>query len=154
MLRRLKVEERKLIRRYLIWCYKTTKEQIDRIDRKFTQLKADYYILSEISKKNTQRSRVSEKHYSQFVEEFKAYIRQKEKDALQSKFSKESRHIFQPRYQYLKNRLSAIEKAISFFLGEKETLRVQSLYEQEMTRRILEAREPTREVTREIKFSK
>jgi len=37
----------------------------------------------------------------------------------------------------------AIEKTIKYFLGDKELEKINHLYEQEMTKRILEAREHT-----------
>jgi len=138
----LKVAERNLIRRYLIWCYKTTKEDLDRIDRKFTQVKVDDYILRNISKANN-TNKNSREGYGQLVEEFKQYMLKKEKDAIQSKFLDEQKTELQPRYVYLKNRLSAVEKAISVFLGRKELNQIILLYEGEMTRRIIEAREHT-----------
>lgn len=41
---------KKLKTRYLVWLYKTTKERLDRIDRKFTQLEVDRFILRELEK--------------------------------------------------------------------------------------------------------
>jgi len=46
-------------------------------------------------------------------------------------------------YLYLKNRLTAIEKAIKHFLGPGQMKHIRLLYEQEMTQRILTAREHT-----------
>lgn len=37
-----------LIRRYLLWAFKTTKESFERIERKTTQLMVDEYILERI----------------------------------------------------------------------------------------------------------
>ena len=136
---KLKKAEKNLIRRYLVWCYKTTKEELDRIDRKFTQLTVDYFLLKEISKRQNSSLGSSQRQYSKFIDEFNAYIRQKEKDASQTKFLDEKKTKPQPRYEYLRNRLLAIEKAISFFLGKKELDNITVLYEWEMTRRILGA---------------
>jgi len=41
----MNLKEKNLLRRYLIWCYKTTKEELDKVDRYFTQDVADAYIL-------------------------------------------------------------------------------------------------------------
>jgi len=136
---KLKREEENLIRRYLVWCYKTTKEELDRIDRKFTQLTVDYFLLKEISKRQNSSLGSSQRQYSKFIDEFNAYIRQKEKDASQTKFLDAKKAKPHPRYEYLRNRLLAIEKAISFFLGKKELDNITVLYEWEMTRRILGA---------------
>ena len=136
---KLKREERNLIRRYLVWCYKTTKEELDRIDRKFTQLTVDYFLLKEISKRQNASMGSSQRQYSKFIDEFNAYIRQKERDAAQTKFLDKKKAKPYPRYEYLRNRFLAIEKAISFFLGKKELDDITVLYEWEMTRRILAA---------------
>jgi len=136
---KLKREEKNLIRRYLVWCYKTTKEELDRIDRKFTQLTVDYFLLKEISKRQNSSPGSSQRPYSKFIDEFNAYIRQKEKDAAQTKFLDKRKTKPHPRYEYLRNRLFAIEKAVSFFLGKKELNNIIVLYEWEMIRRILGA---------------
>lgn len=44
-------------------------------------------------------------------------------------------------YAYLYERFCAIEKAIVHFLGKKELARIEFLYEQEMTSRILQSKE-------------
>lgn len=133
--RKLSIDQKNLIKRYLMWCYKTTKEELDRIDRKFTQREVDYYILKKLSQKD--RQAVGKK----YLQDFKRYIDEKEKDAGRLKFSDKNRRHLQPNYVYLKKRLSAVEKAIVAFLGHKELLTIRFLYETEMTRRILEARE-------------
>ena len=132
MANKLTLEERRLIRRYLVWCYKATKEELDRIDRKFTQLTVDYFILKKLSGK---------KRISQDLDDFKRYIVKKEKDAVGLKFQTKSSPSLQPHYLHLQNRLSAIEKAVIFFIGKKELAGIKTLYEKEMTKRIIEARE-------------
>ena len=47
----------------------------------------------------------------------------------------------EPQYLYYKSRLAAIEEAIKYFLGAKELLAFDALYEKEFTRRILESKE-------------
>ena len=111
-----------LVRRYLIWAYKTTREGFERIERKTTQLVVDEYILKYFSTKKFD-----------IPEEFRAYIAGKRKDERKLKLS--------PEYVYLKNRLEAIEAAVTYFLGAKELKSIAGLYEGEFTRRILEARE-------------
>jgi len=113
-----------LVRRYLLWAYKTTKESFERIERKTTQLMVDEYIAKRASS-----------------EEFKAYIKAKRADELKLKFSDAQGKILHPQYVYLKNRLAAIEAAIRHFLGPHQLRIIQALYEKEMTRRILEARD-------------
>jgi hypothetical protein len=136
----LTANEKRLVRRYLIWCYKTTKEELDRIDRYFTQSKADQLILNKL-KSDKEYVRSGQGAYVGFVNDFQKYMVQKEQNAVVKKFADFSKKSFQPQYQYLQKRCEAIEQTISCFLGAKELARVISLYEEEMTKRILEARE-------------
>ena len=135
-------DEKNLIRRYLIWCYKTTKEELDRVDRKFTQLRVDRNILKELSKDQVEGRRLLlDGEYQKLLKEFEGYIRQKEKDAFTAKFTNKKSLKLVPRYEYLMNRLRAIEKTIISMLGKKELRRVVHLYEEEMISRILQSRE-------------
>ena len=140
---RLTDTEKKLIRRYLVWCYKTTKEDLDRIDRYFTQLKVDARLLQQLLK-NVPRKDVPDRNfYLNKVNEFKEYMTNKEKSAYPKKFADQKGKVLQPTYWYLKNRLSAVERAVVSFLGVRQLKVIRDLYEQEMMRRILEAREHT-----------
>ena len=125
--------EKNLIRRYLVWGYKTTKESLDRVDRKFTQLMVDDYVLHQLEKK-TWTTGIK-------LKEFKQYIINKRQEALQEKFADQAHTVFNPSYEYLQNRYRALERAIVYFLGKAELKRINKLYEQEMTQRILQARE-------------
>ena len=136
-------KEKDLIRRYLIWCYKTTKEELDKVDRYFTQLKADGFVLQSLRKTKGYRSSDGNKAYKDMVDQFQVYMKKKEENVLKKRF-KDGRHqTLNPDYQYLKNRFAAIEGAIRHFLGAGELRKIQLLYEQEMTGRILQAREHT-----------
>lgn len=136
-------DEKKLIRRYLLWCYKTTKEEVDRIDRKFTQLKVDRYILDDLLQAKRAVPAVLRDDYHKLVDDFKLYIQKKKNDAESLKFIKAPEALLSPSYAFLKNRLAAVECAIGSFLGVKELKAIKFLYEEEMTKRILEAREHT-----------
>lgn len=127
---------RNLIHRYLVWCYKTTKESLDRIDRYYTQLQVDAFILQDLKK---QRS--SDKDYQKFLKDFENYMTKKKENVDLQKYKDEKSKELRPDYIYLKNRFLAIEKAIVHFLGKKELLAIEQLYEKEMITRILEARE-------------
>lgn len=133
---KLNPNQLRLIRRYLIWCYKTTKEDLDRIDRYFTQEYVDQFLLDHLQGAKDQSA-----DYSHLVEEFKAYMQKKQDNALKQKYSDHSKSRIQPQYNYLKNRLCAIEAAIIYFLGKKQLDKIIDLYEEEMTERILTARE-------------
>ena len=133
---RLTPNEKYLIRRYLIWCYKTTKETLDRIDRYFTQLQVDCFVLRKLEKTKTK-----DPAYNARIQDFKKYMQEKETNVLQKKFLDPKKVKLQPHYQYLKERFLAIERSIVHFLGKNELNKICSLYEDEMTRRILEAKE-------------
>lgn len=133
--RKLTREERNLVHRYLLWCYKTTKEELDRIDRKFTQLAADRFVLNELRK--------NKKLPTKNLHDFESYITNKERDALAQKFTDSKHTRLNPDYVFFKSRLAAIEKSIVYFLGQSQLRVIKSLYEQEMIRRVLESREHT-----------
>ncbi len=129
--------EKKLVRRYLLWCYKTTREDLERIDRKFTQLIVDYFVLGELTKlEKKNRALIGAQ-----IDGFKDYINKKEESAYQERFSDVGKRVPKPEYFYLRSRLAAVEKAIQCFLGQKDLLEISRMYEAEMTKRILEARE-------------
>ncbi|MCD4727274.1 MAG: hypothetical protein K8R46_06410 [Pirellulales bacterium] len=140
---RMSVGEKKLVRRYLIWCYKTTKEDLDRIDRYFTQMKADEVILSELNKRAKKKDKALASAAAKKAAEFKLYMNKKTSRALSQKYRDVKKKILDPDYVCLKDRLSGIERAIVDFLGKKEMKTIQDLYEEEMTQRILTAREHT-----------
>jgi len=132
--------EKDLMRRYLVWCYKTTKEELDKIDRYFTQLIADDFTLKQLQGTQGYKSSV-DKDYKNLVDQFKLYMDKKESSVLKKKFKDHKRTKLNPDYHYLWSRFAAIEKTIKHFLGVKELAKISLLYEQEMTRRILQARE-------------
>lgn len=139
--KKLTANERCLVRRYLIWCYKTTKEDLDRIDRYFTQLRVDHYVLAELSRAGELQNQAVAGECLKKVNEFQQYIEEKAEKVFPQKFVDAKREQVQPEYWYLQARFSAIERAIIFFLGKKELTQIHALYEDEMTQRILTARE-------------
>ncbi len=131
--------EKKLIRRYLLWCYKTTKESLDRIDRKFTQVKVDRQILKYLHDHGTVMGK--DENYAHQLVEFEKYIAAKDQDGVGQKFANPKSGVLKGEYIYLQQRLSGIEKAVVYFLGTRDLSAIKSSYEKEMTRRILESRE-------------
>jgi hypothetical protein len=129
--------EKRLIYRYLVWCYKTTKEELDRTDRYFTQLKVDQFVLSQL--KNNYKT--SQADYKILVDDFEKYMAKKEENVLKQKFVDAKQQGLNPQYQYLQNRFLAIEKAIDRFLGKGSLKEITLAYEREMINRILQARE-------------
>ena len=138
---KLNLNEKRLTRRYLVWCYKTTKEELDRVDRYFTQLEVDQFILDELTRSNNFKSSKSSAAYKSQVDEFRKYMSAKKENVLKQKYADTKYTVIHPHYQYLQHRFKAIEKAISRFLGKKALEEIAELYEGEMTKRILEARE-------------
>ncbi|MBI3602017.1 MAG: hypothetical protein HY209_03895 [Candidatus Omnitrophica bacterium] len=129
-----------LIRRYLLWAYQTTKESFERIERKTTQLMVDEYLLKTLNRMAKPPKSI-QKDYQKLVDEFKQYIVNKKQDELKQKFTDETSKSFHPQYLYLRNRLGAIEEAVKYFLGSRQLKAMKALYEEEFTRRILQARE-------------
>ena len=125
-------EIKNLKKRYLIWFYKTAKEALDKIERKFTQTEIDKFILKELKSKN------KDKKSDKFIAEFEAYILNKEIDGLGLKFDGKQ---IKPDYAFLELKLKTIEKAIVKELGKKGLDEIKSLSELEMTERILKSTE-------------
>ncbi len=138
--KRTRKNSQPLIWRYLLWCYKTTKEQLDWIDRKFTQLVVDEYILRELRRPCILQGN---REYLRRVKDFEKYINEKKEKAHKAKFSSPSSGAVTGEYIYLSERLLAIEKAITHFLGKKELKKIQELYQKEMIQRILSSRDHT-----------
>jgi len=140
---RLTQKEKDLTRRYLVWCYKTTKESLDRIDRYFTQLQVDDFVLHQLRRSRDYRSSRRPNAYRNLVDDFEDYKAKKEQNVLKQKFTDSKHTKPNSQHQYLQNRLNALEKAIIHFLGKKDLAVIRNLYEKEMTQRILSAREHT-----------
>lgn len=121
-----------LKKRYLIWLYKTTKEAFDKIERKFTQLEVDKFILGELKKQDKAGK------MKRFVDDFETYIQNKIKDGAALKY--EGKNL-KPEYQFLLAKLNAIEKAIIKESGKKALDETRLLYEVEMVDRILKSRD-------------
>lgn len=135
--------ERNLLRRYLIWCYKTTKENVDRIDRYYTQNLVDHFILDELTKTKEFKSDKTPIEYKRLIKSFEDYAENKVKNADQQKFVNEKKTELTANYLYQTHRFAAIEKAIKHFFGAKELESIKNFYEEEMTSRILQAKDHT-----------
>jgi len=130
--------EKNLIRRYLIWFYKDTKESLDKIDRYFTQKHADVLVGKHLKSVKEYKRDLD---YKKLVDGFFEYMKVKEAKALNKKYRDVGSKELNAEYVYLQNRVAAVESAITRLLGQKELKTIRSLYEEEMTRRILSARE-------------
>jgi len=127
-----KQDLKNLKKRYLIWLYKTTKEALDKTERKFTQLEIDKFILKELNKLD-KSSKVR-----QFIADFAAYVQNKEKEALSLKYENKE---LKPDYCFLVLKLKAVENAIIKEFDKGTLKEIKSLYEKEMTERILKSTE-------------
>jgi len=124
--------------RYLLWLYKTTKEALDRIERKFTQADIDKKIMRDMGKNFDSKDLKKKKEARKLLRDFKEYIDKKEKDGRELKF--DGRKL-QPEYYHLSLKLEAIEKAVVEELGRRRLREIQVLYELEMRRKIIEAQD-------------
>lgn len=127
-----KQDLKNLKKRYCLWLYKVTKDELDRIERKFTQLDIDRTILARLKKAR------SKNDLSKFIADFRNYISNKESDGLRLKYEGKS---LKPEYEFLLLKLEAVEKAIKKALGKSALIEIKSLYEKEMTERILKSTE-------------
>lgn len=123
---RLSQTHKDLIRRYLTWGYKSTKESFDRLERKTTQLMADKHILAALSKSSGPRG----EGYDQEVQAFKEYVADKRQQKVPA-----------GKHAYFRDRLKAVESAIVHFLGRRDLNAIKRAYEQEFTRRIWESKD-------------
>lgn len=124
------LDRRCLKGRYLLWLYKTTREELERIERKFTQLEIDNFLLKELC------AGKAGENYRSFIDEFRAYVEKKQREGARLKFAAGG---LKPEYAFLAAKLKAIEKAIAKTLGRPRLAEIKSLYELEMRRRILES---------------
>lgn len=127
-----KQDLKNLKRRYLIWFYKTSKESLDKIERKFTQIEIDNFILKEIKKQD------KDKRLKIFIDDFQAYIQKKKQDGLSLKYKGKQ---LKSDYLFLRLKLEAVEKAIIKELGKRVLSEIKLLYETETTGRILKSTE-------------
>jgi hypothetical protein len=124
--------------RYLLWQYKTTKEEFDRIERKFIQVDIDKKIMRDMEENFNSKDLKKKKEARNLLKAFKEYIDKKEKEGRELKF--DGRKL-QPEYYQLSLKLAAIEKTVVKELGGVTLKEIKALYEDEMKRRIIEAQE-------------
>ncbi len=125
-------DKKNLKKRYLLWLYKTTKEALDKIERKFTQLEIDKFILKEL--KRLDKDKKIKKH----IRGFESYIQNKEKEGLGLRYEFGQ---LKPDYCFLSLKLKAVENSIIKELGKNSLKEIKALYEKEMTERILRSTE-------------
>jgi hypothetical protein len=137
-------DKQNLYRRYLLWCYKTTREALERVDRKFTQLDVDRFIHGELLKEPDLKEEPLAGRYRPGIEAFEKYMEEKERKAVAEKYQDAEAAEGSGQaaeYWSLCKRYQAVKRAVRKFCGSGAPAEFARLYEQEMTRRILEARE-------------
>ena len=128
-----------LKKRYFAWLYKTTKEEFDKYERKFTQTDIDKDILLEMENALMGSYLPHEKEaLEKLVNNFKDYISGKEKICLELKYQGLRTN---PEFIFLDVKLNAIEKLVTKEFGKKALEEIKALYEKEMIRRILRGAE-------------
>ena len=130
-------EHSSLKKRYLLWLYKTTKETVDKIDRKFIQLYIDRAILKQLLEVAMGDDK---QEWEKSIKDFQEYIENKEKYAITLKYTDSGKSL-KANYIFLRSKLVSIEKIIVQEFGQKELKKIQLLYDQEMQKRILEEKE-------------
>jgi len=103
-----------LKKRYLIWLYKETKEALDRVDRKFTQIEIDKFIREELRKEEIKTLK--------FFEDFNSYVNNKEKDCATLK-SKEGKYL-SPEHQFLGLKLLSYAKEMQQLRQKRREFRL------------------------------
>ena len=128
-------DNKNLKKRYFVWLYKTTKEEFDKYERKFTQTEIDKEILQEIENTLMGSYLPHEKsELEKMVNSFQEYIAAKEKACLELKYQGLRTN---PEFIFLDVKLNAIEKLIVKDFGRKGLAEIKALYEKEMNKRIL-----------------
>jgi len=124
--------------RYLLWLYKTVKEELDRIDRKFTQLDVDQEIFKYMTEHMDLNQVFDHGKLKDLKKDFEEYMHKKEKEGEKSKLEggKEK-----PDYYFLSLKLKAIEDVIVRLFGAKARTDIKKAYEKEMRKRILKSTE-------------
>jgi flagellar biosynthesis chaperone FliJ len=134
-----KQDVKNLRKRYLIWLYKTTKEEFDKYERKFTQTDIDKDLLLEMENQLLGVYLPHEKaNLEKFVNQYREYISGKEKACLELKYQGKKTN---PEFIFLDVKLNAVEKLIVKELGRRGLERIKALYELEMAERILRSAE-------------
>jgi hypothetical protein len=131
-----KINIRSLHKRYLLWLYKTTKDELDKIERKFTQLDIDRRVEKILKVKAASLPKGAKKDLEPFLAEWKEYIFQKESEAQKLKFNEDG--SFAADYLFLRLKLGAVEEVVLARLGKKELAQFRAIYEEASVKRILE----------------
>lgn len=127
------LDKKNLKKRYLIWFYKTTREALERVERKFTQVEMDKLILREFLLAD------KAKLFRKYVEDFAAYVQKKENEGLALKFEEDGSQ--KAEYAQMVAKFESVERTIRREFGSATLQEIRQMYEEEMTQRILKSAE-------------
>jgi len=130
-----KEDEKSLVKRYLFWLYKTTKDETDKIDRKFTQLDIDRRLQKILNIEVSLLNGSLRESIAPFLNDWKEYIFQKESDAQKLKFNEAGQ--LDAKYVFLHLKLKAIRHSIELLFGRRGFRQFRKLYEEAAMKGIL-----------------
>ncbi len=126
-------DRKNLKKRYLLWLYKSVKEEFDKIERKFTQLEVDKVLVAEM--KALDKTNLA----TRFISDYQVYMRTKHDEGVKLKYR--DAFALLPEYYFLEVKLKAVEKTIAKLLGQSTLRQIKALYERQMSERILRSTE-------------
>jgi hypothetical protein len=127
---------RSLQKRYLFWLYKTTKDELDRIDRKFTQLDIDREMLDVFRRRAVDARDTVKGGVDAFVREWQEYVAGKEADARKLRFDEDG-HIMAS-YYFLHLKLKTVLRIVRRRFGARTVGDFKRLYEEASMRLIVQ----------------
>ncbi|MFH1691314.1 MAG: hypothetical protein ABIC68_01900 [Candidatus Omnitrophota bacterium] len=125
-----------LEKRYLFWLYKTIRDELDKIDRKFTQLDIDNEIYKKLKKSVKRLKPDASDGLHTFLQEWQEYIFGKDSDAQKLKFKEDGQ--MNSAYLFLRLKLQAVEEIVCGRFGKKELSSYKRFYEDAAMKRITE----------------
>lgn len=131
-----KADLRMLSRRYLLWFYKATKDEVDKIERKFTQLEMDREIEKLLEKEAKLLGAATSQGVAPHLKAWREYVFEKESEAQKLKFSDDGR--IQPEYLFLHLKLKAVERVTTARFGRKTLCEFKKICETAAVKRIAE----------------
>lgn len=125
-----------LHKRYLLWLYKTVKDELEKIDRKFTQMDIDRKIQAKLIDACGLQDQKTRKELEPFLQEWKEYIFSKESSAQKLKFTEEGK--VNPEYLFLRMKFEAVCEVTRALFGPEGLREFESLLEAVALERILQ----------------
>ncbi len=130
-----------LKKRYLIWLYKTTKEILDRINRKYTQIDIDKTMFQQIKRSAGGLPDLVNKDLEKHLQDLSAYIDSKEKTLFKISFGNNTKEVTTSDYIFLNLKLKSIVSQIKKLKGVSFLKFIEDEYQKEMISRIFDEKE-------------